>query len=86
MSESHHESGRMSLAGRLFWSLVLAAHGLVAALPLVSPEPFEPSPSADPIFTQQPTDSNGQPFTTAPIEVPKLRSKSGLTSPVTGEK
>ena len=35
----------------------------------------------DPIFTQQPTDNTGEPFTTVPIEVPKLRKKSGLTSP-----
>ncbi len=42
--------------------------------------------TGDPIFTQQPTDSRGQPFTTVPIEVPKLRKKSGLTSPVTWEK
>ncbi|NIA22311.1 MAG: DUF4976 domain-containing protein, partial [Anaerolineaceae bacterium] len=42
--------------------------------------------TGDPLFTQQPTDSRGQPFTTVPIEVPKLGQKSGLTSPVTWEK
>lgn len=41
----------------------------------------------DPIFTQQPTDNTGKPFTTAPIEIPPelRRDNPGATSPVTWE-
>ena len=43
--------------------------------------------TGDPIFTQQPTDSRGQPFTTAPIEIPPAlrRENLGAGSPVTWE-
>lgn len=35
--------------------------------------------TGDPLFTQQPTNAQGEPFTTAPIEVPEeVRSRAGL--------